>query len=98
MFIVLKITTVLSCFKKHCELISPLSLAIYSVILGSLTACSGDDITPLHSTNPASNYCLDNDGTLETIKHINGDILLCTLPDGEVIETWELFRRDHQKT
>ncbi|MDO6775735.1 DUF333 domain-containing protein [Shewanella sp. 3_MG-2023] len=63
-----------------------------------LSACSGDDITPLHQTNPAADYCLKLDGSLATIAHINGDILLCTLPDGEVVESWELFRRDHQKS
>ncbi|WP_227006581.1 putative hemolysin [Shewanella donghaensis] len=63
-----------------------------------LSACSGEDITPLHQTNPAADYCIKLNGSLETIKHINGDVSLCTLPDGEVVDSWELFRRDHQKS
>ncbi|WP_102527612.1 DUF333 domain-containing protein [Shewanella sp. 10N.286.51.B7] len=77
---------------NNCKLLSCV------VILSGLSACSGDEIKPLHMSNPAADYCVDKDGTLETIKHINGDVSLCTLPDGEVIEQWELFRRDHQQS
>ncbi|MCL1067761.1 DUF333 domain-containing protein [Shewanella olleyana] len=49
-------------------------------------------------TNPAADYCIEKGGSRETIEHINGDVSLCTLADGEVIEEWELFRRDHQKS
>lgn len=69
-----------------------------SILVSGVAACSNDDIKPLHMSNPASDYCLKNNGTIETIEHINGDVSLCTLPDGEVIEEWELFRRDHQKS
>ncbi|WP_285163843.1 putative hemolysin [Shewanella goraebulensis] len=79
--------------------IANFSKAVFSTaLLISLTACSGDDIKPLNMTNPAADYCIDNGGTRETVEHINGDVSLCTLPDGEVIEEWELFRRDHQKS
>lgn len=48
------------------------------------------------TANPASAYCQKQGGQLETITDSEGNqIGLCHLPDGELIEEWELFRRDH---
>ncbi|MDX1281430.1 DUF333 domain-containing protein [Shewanella colwelliana] len=40
--------------------------------------------------NPAAKYCQSLQGTLAL------DTGVCTLPSGEVIDQWELMRRDHQ--
>ena len=46
--------------------------------------------------NPASEYCISQGGELEITSDDAGNQTgMCTLPDGSVIEEWELFRRDH---
>lgn len=47
--------------------------------------------------NPASVYCQQVGGKLEIIKGKDGgEVGYCTLPSGERIEEWALFRRDHK--
>lgn len=45
--------------------------------------------------NPASVYCVDIGGTVSIQDTAAGQMGVCTLPDGSVIEEWELFRRDN---
>ena len=47
--------------------------------------------------NPASVYCGKLGGTLDIVKEPVGEAGYCTLPSGERIEEWALFRRDHSK-
>lgn len=42
--------------------------------------------------NPASVYCQEQGGTLEIRRGPEGQTGYCHLPDGRVIEEWELFR------
>lgn len=45
--------------------------------------------------NPASVYCIQQHGRLE-MKHNNlGEYADCILPNGQMIEEWTLYRRDH---
>ncbi|QYJ82560.1 putative hemolysin [Shewanella aegiceratis] len=44
---------------------------------------------PLSMANPAAVYCESLDGALDL------DSGICTLPSGERIEHWDLYRRDH---
>ena len=64
-----------------------------------LSACSPTKTpTPqkIGMPNPASQYCIDQGGKLEMKKNANGDAYAnCILPDGRVIEEWQLFRQDH---
>ena len=64
-----------------------------------LSACSTTKTpTPqkIGMPNPASQYCIDHGGKLEMKKNANGDAYAyCILPDGRVIEEWQLFRQDH---
>ena len=47
--------------------------------------------------NPASAYCVRLGGKVEIRKLESGDEAgFCHLPDGRVIDEWELFRRDHR--
>ncbi len=45
--------------------------------------------------NPASVYCASLKGQLDSVQGPNGTSSYCTLPNGERIEEWALFRRDH---
>ena len=70
--------------------------------LVSLTACSSvqhKDSTPpkIGSPNPASQYCVEQGGKLEIRNEANGQVGYCKLPNGEVVEEWELFRANQPK-
>lgn len=45
--------------------------------------------------NPAAEYCVSLGGTSEIQKTAEGEHGICTLPSGEKIDEWALFRRDH---
>ena len=50
----------------------------------------------VNMANPASVYCVKQGGTVEIVKDKSGgEVGMCHLPDGTVIEEWELFRRDN---
>ncbi|ARF51977.1 putative hemolysin [Pantoea stewartii] len=44
--------------------------------------------------NPASVYCEKIGGKLDIVKEPGGEVGYCTLPSGERIEEWTLFRKD----
>lgn len=74
----------------------------------SLAACSGDDAPATTNApaatdapaapgdaqigNPASQYCVDQGGTLELVDETAGQVGYCNLPDGTRVEEWEYFR------
>ncbi|AYR19260.1 putative hemolysin [Alcaligenes faecalis] len=62
-----------------------------------LSACANQASTqpPVGMANPASAYCVEKGGRLEIVNTPTGQVGMCTLPDGTVIEEWELMRRDH---
>ena len=46
--------------------------------------------------NPASEYCIQQGGTLDIVKDKDGNqIGMCRLPDGRVVEEWAFFRSQH---
>ena len=72
-----------------------------AVLAASLTsACgSGDggasgraDVQRVGMANPASVYCAERGGTLEKRIEEGGEAHYCNLPDGSVIEEWQLYR------
>lgn len=45
--------------------------------------------------NPASVYCISQKGQLDNVNTAKGVASYCTLPSGERVDEWVLFRRDH---
>ncbi|MEX3019376.1 DUF333 domain-containing protein [Kluyvera sp. STS39-E] len=45
--------------------------------------------------NPAAVYCQEKGGTSIPQMNAQGQFSLCKLPNGETIEEWALWRRDH---
>lgn len=66
----------------------------------SLTACGPDEAPPasVGLANPASEYCISLGGTSEPVTDPTeaGSKRICVLPNGDRIEEWQLFRRDHK--
>ena len=48
--------------------------------------------------NPASVYCKKIGGKLEIKDSPDGQYGMCTLPNGEQVDEWALYRRDHKQT
>lgn len=65
-------------------------------VLALLGGCSSTEASPTVAiANPASEHCVKKGGKLEIIKDAAGEKGMCHLPDGTVVEEWELFRRDN---
>ena len=66
-------------------------------LVGVLSACANQPSPqpPVGIANPASAYCVEKGGRLDIVNTPTGQVGMCTLPDGTVIEEWELMRRDH---
>lgn len=66
-----------------------------------LTACDKKEEAAPEATeqvgmaNPAAIYCGEQGGELEIRDAELGQFGYCHLPDGRVIEEWELYRADH---
>ncbi|GIU36310.1 DUF333 domain-containing protein [Shewanella schlegeliana] len=66
------------------------------VLLILIFGCSQQSMNSGASmSNPASEYCVSLGGDLAIKKGKEGQIGVCRLPDGEIIEEWLLYRRDH---
>lgn len=63
----------------------------------STTAAPPDAPKPPHAIgmpNPASVHCLEKGGEQVPVQSPQGVRTECKLPGGEVIDEWELYRRD----
>jgi len=63
-----------------------------------LTACviHNEKQHTIGMANPASVYCEKIGGKLDIVKEPAGEVGYCTLPNGERIEEWALYRRDNK--
>lgn len=69
-------------------------------VMATLAGCTHSDSHPepqrqIGMANPASVYCLSQKGQLDNVNSAQGVSSYCTLPSGERVEEWALFRRDH---
>ncbi|PMR73753.1 DUF333 domain-containing protein [Billgrantia endophytica] len=57
-----------------------------------LAACATQDSPSVGTANPASEYCESIGGDSE-MRQVDGGVTgYCRLPDGRMIDEWELFR------
>ncbi|GAA3994205.1 DUF333 domain-containing protein [Comamonas faecalis] len=64
----------------------------------ALLACAPDESVQSGAAiaNPASQYCVEKGGRIEIVTDESGAQKgMCHLPDGSVIEEWELYRKEH---
>lgn len=78
------------------------NILFLGLTLISLTACSSTPSKDATSTkigmaNPASQYCVEQGGQLDIRNESTGQAGYCKLPNGQVIEEWELFRSTQPK-
>lgn len=76
-----------------------LSLFASVALLQGCTVKTNDDVPAppkvIGMANPADVYCSQIGGKLNPKQNAQGQYSTCTLPDGQEIDSWELFRRDH---
>ncbi|MBV7482955.1 DUF333 domain-containing protein [Bordetella sp. BOR01] len=65
------------------------------VSLAVLAGCAQSTDRTVGMPNPASVYCQEQGGQLRIVNTQDGQVGMCVLPNGEEIEEWELYRRDH---
>ena len=86
----------------------------FTMAIASLAACGGDDAptttdAPVTTDapaapggaqigNPASQYCVDQGGTLEMVDETAGTVGYCNLQNGTRVEEWEYFRASQSPT
>jgi putative hemolysin len=82
-------------------------LMFAAVSLTVVLAACGDDSEPSTTTptedsvqiaNPASQYCVDQGGTVEIVTENGGEVGYCNLPDGTRVDEWEYFRQETGNT
>jgi uncharacterized protein len=76
------------------------SIGLAAVLL--VGACGDDESEPTETSpgiaNPASEFCVDQGGTVEMVDEAAGQVGYCNLPDGTRIEEWEYFRQETGST
>ncbi|HGA5459351.1 TPA: DUF333 domain-containing protein [Salmonella enterica subsp. diarizonae serovar 50:k:z35] len=76
-------------------------LALPGVLLLSACSSSQPDVSrppSIGMPNPAAVYCEQQGGTLMPVQTPQGVRSDCKLPNGEIIDEWTLWRRDHPDT
>ncbi|EDX5483583.1 DUF333 domain-containing protein [Salmonella enterica subsp. diarizonae] len=76
-------------------------LALPGVLLLSACSSSQPDVSRpprIGMPNPAAVYCEQQGGTLMPMQTPQGVRSDCKLPNGEIIDEWTLWRRDHPDT
>jgi putative hemolysin len=76
--------------------------AALMTLITAMSACASQENLekpkPVGLANPASTYCISLGGKRETRKDAAGnESSVCHLPDGTVIDEWQLFRQDHRQ-
>ncbi len=81
-------------------------LVTVAITAGLLVAACGSDDDPADTTtpssdtgsgiaNPASEFCVEQGGTVEIVTETAGEVGYCNLPDGTRVEEWAYFRAEH---
>lgn len=73
------------------------AIIVALVFLAAGCTSSQKQVKPIGMANPASVHCIKQGGKLDIVKESGGEVGYCTLPTGERIEEWSLFRRDGSK-
>lgn len=71
---------------------------IMAALSGCSTAQKSETVRPnVGMANPASTFCVEQNGKLEIRKEANGEVGYCHLPNGQIVEEWALFRASQNK-
>ncbi|MCX5592495.1 I78 family peptidase inhibitor [Alcaligenes endophyticus] len=71
-------------------------IALLAILGGCVSATDSQQPQQVEMANPASVYCQAVGGSLTIENTSAGQVGMCTLPDGEKVEEWELFKAASQ--
>ncbi|WP_262349069.1 DUF333 domain-containing protein [Enterobacter asburiae] len=71
-------------------------IILVAFVIG-MQGCSSQSVHKADMANPASVYCVKQNGKLDIIKEAGGEVGYCTLQSGERIEEWSLFHHGRSK-
>lgn len=71
-----------------------LPILLSLLLSGCLSSPSPRETSTSQLANPASQYCLAVGGEIDSVKTAAGEDGYCTLPSGERIDEWALYRRN----
>lgn len=75
-----------------------MAMAVTAVLAGCSTYEGATRSTEYTSAaNPASVYCVQQGGELETMTENGERVTYCVLSDNERVEQWEYYRDHHQE-
>jgi putative hemolysin len=77
-------------------LLTMVGVATLAACVPNTPAPAAVDTSAIGMANPASVYCIEQGGKLETVKSTAGEVGMCHLPDGTTVEEWEFFRANHK--
>ena len=83
--------------KENLFKVAVVVVTIILVSLISMFLMQSKNTTNTEIANPASANCIKNGGKLSIDDNPEGQIGMCTFPDGTVCEEWAYFRGDCQK-
>ncbi|MBN6032453.1 putative hemolysin [Pantoea ananatis] len=72
-----------------------LPILLSLLLSGCLSSPSPRETSTLQLANPASRHCLAVGGKIDSVKTAAGEEGYCTLPSGERLDEWALYRRDN---
>lgn len=84
-------------FKQSWFRIVVVVVVIILVLLSIQFIKQPEDTQNAQIANPASENCINNGGTLSIVNGVEGQVGMCTFPNGKVCEEWAYFRGECQK-
>ncbi|WP_299693138.1 DUF333 domain-containing protein [uncultured Vibrio sp.] len=74
-------------------------MSVFALVLGG---CANDyaeysEDQRISVSNPASVYCVQQDGELDTVTENNQRTTYCVFEDGERVEQWEYYKNNHDQ-
>lgn len=82
--------------ENHMKYLTLMALLTLAGCAAASSPLEEDQQKRIGMPNPASAYCIEQGGRLEIRDGQDGDTGYCHLPDGRVVEEWELFRSQKQ--
>lgn len=82
-------------FRKETMHHYPLRTVAGLAVAGLLAACAPQPPLPAGLVNPATSYCHARGGRALLGYTAEGRETLCFLPDGALVDEWQLYRGDH---
>lgn len=73
------------------------NLMMAMAVTAVLSGCSSYDAEYTSAANPASVYCVQQGGELETFTENGGRVTYCVFSEDERVEQWQYYRDNHQE-